>query len=91
MELKVHTENAPECLTMVHYTEFMEKGLILMRGEYDHTILNGQEAQCLANELQMFYFKNDPAKLALLDIFTNHPDKFKHTDLINVVENIQLI
>lgn len=32
---QVHKENAPECLTMVHYTELAEKGIILMRGEYD--------------------------------------------------------
>lgn len=61
-----------------------------MRGEYDPQVLSGQEAQCLANELQMFYFKKDPAKLQLLDTFTNHPAKFKHMDLIKVVENIQL-
>lgn len=88
--LKVHSENAPECLTLVHYTELKEKGIILMRGEYDLQVLTGQEAQCLANELQMFYCKNDPAKLELLDTFTNHPAKFKHMDLIKLVENIQL-
>lgn len=60
-----------------------------MRGEYDPKVLTGQEAQCLVNELQMFYYKNDPDKLELLDTFTNHPAKFKHMDLINVVESIQ--
>lgn len=38
IELQVHKENAPECLTMVHYTELTEKGIILMRGEYDKVI-----------------------------------------------------
>lgn len=33
--LQVHKENAPECLTIVHYTELADKGLILMRGEFD--------------------------------------------------------
>lgn len=68
-----------------------DKGIILMRGEYDSNVLNGQEAQCLANELQMFYCKDDPAKQQLLETFTKKPDEFKHMDLIKEVENIQLV
>lgn len=88
---QVHNENAPECLTMVHYTECRDKGIILMRGEYDSNVLNGQEAQCLANQMQMFYCKTDQGKQRLLDIFTNKPSEFKHMDLIKEVENIQLV
>ncbi|XP_075148931.1 ATP synthase mitochondrial F1 complex assembly factor 1 [Haematobia irritans] len=88
---QVHAENAPECLTIVHYTEMRDKGIILMRGEYDSKVVNGQEAQCLANELQMFYCKNDPAKQKLMETFTLKPDEFKHMDLIKEVENIQLV
>jgi hypothetical protein len=35
-------ENAPECLSLVHYTELMEsKGIVLMAGEYDkNTLVN---------------------------------------------------
>lgn len=68
-----------------------DKGIVLMRGEYDTKVLNAQEAQCLANELQMFYCKNDEAKQKLLEIFTKKPDEFKHMDLIKEVENIQLV
>ncbi|KNC25001.1 hypothetical protein FF38_11885 [Lucilia cuprina] len=88
---QVHAENAPECLTIVHYTEMSDKGVILMRGEYDSKVLTAQEAQCLVNELQMFYCINDEAKQKLLDTFTNRPDEFKHMDLIKEVENIQLV
>ncbi|KAM7363518.1 ATP synthase mitochondrial F1 complex assembly factor 1 [Cochliomyia hominivorax] len=88
---QVHAENAPECLTLVHYTEMRDKGIVLMRGEYDSKVLNAQEAQCLANELQMFYCKNDEAKQKLLETFTKKPDEFKHMDLIKEVENIQLV
>ncbi|XP_030573890.1 ATP synthase mitochondrial F1 complex assembly factor 1 [Drosophila novamexicana] len=87
---QVHHENAPECLTLVHYTEMQDKGIILMRGEYDTKVLTAQEAQCLANELQMFYYKTDENKLKLLGTFTKRPDEFKHMDLIKEVENIQL-
>ena len=37
--LQAHKENAPECLTMTHYTDLSEKGLVLMRGEYDKDVL----------------------------------------------------
>ncbi|XP_062124268.1 ATP synthase mitochondrial F1 complex assembly factor 1 [Drosophila sulfurigaster albostrigata] len=87
---QVHHENAPECLTLVHYTEVEDKGIVLMRGEYDSKVLTAQEAQCLANELQMFYYKTDESKLKLLETFTKRPDEFKHMDLIKEVENIQL-
>ncbi|XP_030370048.1 ATP synthase mitochondrial F1 complex assembly factor 1 [Scaptodrosophila lebanonensis] len=87
---QVHKENAPECLTLVHYTEVEDKGIVLMRGEYDTKVLTAQEAQCLANELQMFYYKTDESKLKLLETFTKRPDEFKHMDLIKEVENIQL-
>lgn len=87
---QIHGENAPECLNIVHYTDVKDKGLILMRGEYDSKVLSGQEAQCLANELQMFYCQNDEAKLKVLETFTKQPDSFKHMDLIKQVEEIQL-
>lgn len=79
---QVHKENAPECLTMVHYTELADKGIILMRGEFDKNVLDGQEAQCLANQFQMYYSGKDAAKLQLLQTFTKNPDTFKHMDLI---------
>ncbi|XP_011204042.2 ATP synthase mitochondrial F1 complex assembly factor 1 [Bactrocera dorsalis] len=88
---QVHAENAPECLTIVHYTEMKDKDIVLMRGEYDSKVLTAQEAQCLANELQMFYCKSDENKLKLLETFNKKPDEFKHMDLIKEVENIQLV
>ncbi|XP_072929478.1 ATP synthase mitochondrial F1 complex assembly factor 1 [Epargyreus clarus] len=87
---QVHKENAPECLTMVHYTELSDKGIILMRGEYDRNVLNGKEAQCLANQFQMYYNGKDSRKLQLLENFTRCPDTFKHMDLITQLENIGL-
>lgn len=87
---QVHKENAPECLTIVHYTELADKGLILMRGEFDKNVLDGQEAQCLANQFQMYYSGKDSTKLQLLNTFTKNPDTFKHMDLIAQLENIGL-
>lgn len=61
-----------------------------MRGEYDTKILTAQEAQCLVNQLQIYYGHNDQAKLDLLKRFTLEPAKFKHMDVIKQLENIEL-
>ncbi|XP_055380988.1 ATP synthase mitochondrial F1 complex assembly factor 1 [Condylostylus longicornis] len=87
---QVHHENAPECLNMIFYTEMKDKGLVLMRGEFDHQVLSPQEAQCLANELQLYYSSDDPARSKLLENFTRKPDSFKHMDLIKQLEEIEL-
>lgn len=88
---QVHKENAPECLNIVHYTEFKDQGIVLMRGEYDTKVLNAQEAQCLANQLKMYYTENNPSKTALLETFTKSPEKFKHMDVIRELENLQIV
>ena len=88
---QTHKENAPECLTMVHYAELKDsKGVVLMRGEFDKKSISVQEAQCLANELQLYYSTDDPKRLQLLETFTSNPDAFKHMDLIAQLETIQL-
>ncbi|XP_057336550.1 ATP synthase mitochondrial F1 complex assembly factor 1 [Microplitis mediator] len=89
---QTHQENAPECLKIIHYTDLREsKGLILMKGEFDTKSLDVQEAQCLANELQLYYTKNNPDRLKLLETFTKRPDEFKHMDLIAQLETITLL
>lgn len=87
---QTHKENAPECLTMVHYTELKDnKDIVLMRGEFDKKTISVQEAQCLANELQLYYCTENPQRLQLLETFTNKPDDFKHMNLIAQLETIQ--
>lgn len=87
---QVHKENAPECLNIVYYTELRNKGVILMRGEFDKNVINAQEAQCLANQLQLYYSQNNKEKLQILEKFTNKPDQFQHTDVIKELENLSL-
>ncbi|XP_048507077.1 ATP synthase mitochondrial F1 complex assembly factor 1 isoform X1 [Athalia rosae] len=89
---QVHKENAPECLSMTHYIELAQsKDLVLMRGEFDTKSINAQEAQCLANELQLYYSTDNPQRLKLLEKFTKTPDDFKYMDLITNLETISLI
>ncbi|GIY13430.1 ATP synthase mitochondrial F1 complex assembly factor 1 [Caerostris darwini] len=53
-------ENAPACLTVTYFTELQEgKGIVLMRGEYDDKTLKAHEAQCLTNQLQLYYGGSD--------------------------------
>lgn len=87
----MHKENAPECLNIVHYTEFKDQGIVLMRGEYDTKVLTPQEAQCLANQLQLYYTQSHPSKLQILETFTKSPEKFKHMDVIRELETLTII
>nr|XP_026500361.1 ATP synthase mitochondrial F1 complex assembly factor 1 [Vanessa tameamea] len=90
LAFQVHKENAPECLTMVHYTELVQKGIVLMRGEYDKNVLNGKEAQCLANQFQLYYNGRNENKIKLLKLFTKSSDIFKHMDLITELETLEV-
>jgi len=89
---QAYKENAPECLTIVHYTELADtKGIVLMVGEFDKNFLTIQEAQCLANYVEMFYCNPSVEKRDLMDTFTHRPEQFKHADLIAQIENVSLL
>ncbi|XP_015110982.2 methionine--tRNA ligase, mitochondrial [Diachasma alloeum] len=88
---QTHQENAPECMTIVHYLEFKDsKNLVLMRGQFDTKSINVQEAQCLANQLQLYYSGEENERFALLKTFNERPDEFKHMDLISQMESVSL-
>ncbi|XP_046670150.1 ATP synthase mitochondrial F1 complex assembly factor 1 [Homalodisca vitripennis] len=88
---QTHKENAPECLTMVYYTDIKEsKGIVLMKGEFNKDVLTALEAQCLANELQLYYGEENEKRTLLLERFTNNPDDFRHMDLIANLETLSL-
>ncbi|XP_052865308.1 ATP synthase mitochondrial F1 complex assembly factor 1 [Anopheles cruzii] len=87
---QVHKEDAPECLNITFYTEYVDKGIVLMRGEYDTKVINAQEAQCLVNQLQLYYSQQNETKLQLLETFTKHPDQFKHMDVIEELNNLKI-
>lgn len=88
---QAHKENAPECLSMVHYTELAEdKGIVLMVGEYDKDVLGPREAKCLADQVEIYYSRPSPRKLELLEEFTERPAFFKHMDLVDEMNNLSL-
>ena len=47
--LQAHKENSPECLTVTHYIDLKEKGLVLMRGEYDRDVLVSMTGEPINN------------------------------------------
>lgn len=77
-------------MNIVHYTEYSDQGIVLMRGEFDNKVISAQEAQCLINQLQLYYSQDNSSKLQLLEKFTKEPANFKHTDVIKELENITL-
>jgi len=88
---QAHKENAPECLSMVHYTELAEeKGIVLMVGEYDKDVINPREAKCLADQVEIYYSRPSETKLDLLNKFTKSPQYFNHMDLINEMNNLEI-
>lgn len=61
-----------------------------MRGEFDKNVINAQEAQCLVNQLQLYYAQNNDSKIDLLKKFSHEPDNFQHMDLIKELENFSI-
>lgn len=89
---QTHRENAPECMTIAHFLELKEsKDIVLMRGQFDTKSISAQEAQCLANQLRLYYTNKCQTRLNLLKTFNQRPDEFKHMDVIKQLENVELI
>lgn len=59
-------------------------------GEYDVQVINAQEAQCLTNELQLYYGQHNESKIKLLEKFTKDPASFNHMDVVKELENLQI-
>ncbi|XP_022105487.1 ATP synthase mitochondrial F1 complex assembly factor 1-like isoform X1 [Acanthaster planci] len=84
---QAYQENSPILLSMKHFTELQkEKGIVLMRGEMDTDLLSVQDAQFLANQLQLYYATDNSDRLKLLRTFNHHQDEFKHMDVITMLE-----
>lgn len=82
-------ENAPECLALTHFTELIDnKHIVLMRGEFNHDVLNVSEAMCLANQLHRYYGEMDIQRQKVLERFTYAPTEFQHMDLIVELERM---
>ncbi|XP_059503977.1 ATP synthase mitochondrial F1 complex assembly factor 1 isoform X2 [Stegostoma tigrinum] len=80
-------ENSPSQLIIYHYPDLQKKkGIVLLTAEIDTTFLNVQEAQCLANEAQLFYATDCEQIFNLVETFNHKPSDFKHMSVIAEIE-----
>lgn len=53
-------------------------------------IQNAIEAQCLVNQIVLYFAQPSERKLQLLERFNKEPDTFQHMELVQELENIKL-
>ncbi|KAL8561746.1 hypothetical protein ACOMHN_026029 [Nucella lapillus] len=83
-------ENAPACLTLVHYTELLDtKGIVLMSGQYDDKVLKREDAVMLVQMMAIYYGKSSP-QFDRVQTFNHCPQEFDHQQLLNDLENLYL-
>ncbi|XP_042807460.1 ATP synthase mitochondrial F1 complex assembly factor 1 isoform X2 [Panthera onca] len=74
-------------LVLYHYPELKEeKGIVLMTAEMDTTFLNVAEAQCIANQVQLFYATDRKETYELVETFNFRPNEFKYMSVIAELE-----
>ncbi|KAM9325209.1 ATP synthase mitochondrial F1 complex assembly factor 1 [Gastrophryne carolinensis] len=77
-------DSAPSQLILYHYNELQgEKGIVLMTSELDTRFLGVQEAQCLANQVQLFYSSD---AFHLVETFNHEPNSFRYMSVVSVLE-----
>uniref|UniRef100_A0A3Q1HS38 ATP synthase mitochondrial F1 complex assembly factor 1 n=1 Tax=Acanthochromis polyacanthus TaxID=80966 RepID=A0A3Q1HS38_9TELE len=80
-------ENAPSQLILYHYPDLKEeKGVVLMTAEMDSRFITVHQAQCLANQVQLFYSTQRQETYRLVETFNHHPADFKHMSVIAELE-----
>lgn len=79
--------HAPSQLILYHYPELQDsKGVVLMTAEMDPKFLTVHQAQCLANQVQLFYGSQRQETLRLVESFNHAPAAFKHLAVIAELE-----
>ncbi|KAF1385304.1 hypothetical protein PFLUV_G00106340 [Perca fluviatilis] len=87
INVQMQGENAPSQLILYHYPDLKdEKGVVLMTAELDPKFITVHQAQCLANQVQMFYGTQRQETYRLVETFNHHPADFKHMSVIAELE-----
>ncbi|XP_008336762.1 ATP synthase mitochondrial F1 complex assembly factor 1 [Cynoglossus semilaevis] len=80
-------ENAPSQLILYHYPELKDnKGVVFMTAEMDPKFITVHQAQCLANQVQLFYGTQRQETFQLVETFNHQPADFKHMMVIAELE-----
>ncbi|KAG2464138.1 ATPF1 factor, partial [Polypterus senegalus] len=87
INIQTRADKAPSQLVLYHYPELQEdKGIVLMTAEMDATTLSPAQAQCLANQVQLFYGTQRQETFSLVETFNHQPADFKHMSVIAELE-----
>ncbi|XP_037763844.1 ATP synthase mitochondrial F1 complex assembly factor 1 [Chelonia mydas] len=87
INIQTRGETASSQLILYHYPELQkEKGIVLMTAEMDSSFLNVPEAQCIANQVQLFYATDRPETYGLVETFNHRPNEFKYMAVIAELE-----
>lgn len=80
-------EHAPSQLILYHYADLQkDKGVVLMTAERDPKFITVHQAQCLANQVQLFYGTKRQETFRLVETFNHKPADFKHMSVIAELE-----
>ncbi|KAF7202887.1 ATP synthase mitochondrial F1 complex assembly factor 1 [Nothobranchius furzeri] len=79
-------ETAPSQLILYHYPDLKERGVVLMTAEMDPKFITIHQAQCLANQVQLFYGAQRQETYRLVETFNYHPADFRHMSVIAELE-----
>ncbi|NXY76178.1 ATPF1 factor, partial [Glareola pratincola] len=87
INIQTQGETAPSQLVLYHYPELQEeKGIVLMTAEMDSKFLVVHEAQCLANQVQLFYATDRSETYELVESFNHRSSEFKYMSVIAELE-----
>ncbi|NXL95813.1 ATPF1 factor, partial [Alectura lathami] len=87
INVQTQGESAPSQLVLYHYPELQkEKGIVLMTAEMDSKFLVVHEAQCLANQVQLFYATDRSETYELVETFNHRSSEFKYMSVIAELE-----
>ncbi|XP_076420915.1 ATP synthase mitochondrial F1 complex assembly factor 1 isoform X3 [Peromyscus maniculatus bairdii] len=87
INIQTRGDAAASQLILYHYPELKEeKGIVLMTAEMDSTFMNVAEAQCIANQVQLFYATDRKEIFGLVETFNFRPNEFKYMSVIAELE-----
>ncbi|XP_054240201.1 ATP synthase mitochondrial F1 complex assembly factor 1 [Indicator indicator] len=87
INIQTQGETAPSQLVLYHYPELQkEKGIVLMTAEMDSKFLVAHEAQCLANQVPLFYATDRSETYELVETFNHRSSEFKYMSVIAELE-----
>ncbi|XP_051930332.1 ATP synthase mitochondrial F1 complex assembly factor 1 [Hippocampus zosterae] len=87
INFQTHGESAPSQMILHHFPDLREdKGIVLMTADLETKSITVPQAQCLANQVQLFYGAGGQRTFGLVETFNRWPADFKHTSVIAELE-----